>query len=60
MEELIKVRRTLHQHPEIGYQEYKTAKLIGEKLQALGIHYRWQPMLQSFSLPISNLTFEFL
>lgn len=40
IEELIKIRRTIHQNPEIGYQEYNTSKLICEKLQALGINYR--------------------
>ena len=40
IEELIKVRRTLHQYPEMGYKEYKTSELICKKLQELGINYR--------------------
>lgn len=38
--ELIQFRRTLHQHPELGYQEVNTSKLICEKLDSLGISYR--------------------
>lgn len=35
---LIEMRRYFHQHPEIGLQEYNTAKVIAEKLQALGLN----------------------
>ncbi|HQY29682.1 MAG TPA: amidohydrolase [Thermomicrobiales bacterium] len=30
-------RRWLHQHPELGYQEHKTAAFIAERLTALGV-----------------------
>jgi amidohydrolase len=30
-------RRWLHQHPELGYQEFLTAKFVEERLRALGI-----------------------
>ena len=30
-------RRHLHQHPELGYQEFETAKFVAERLQAIGI-----------------------
>jgi amidohydrolase len=30
-------RRWLHQHPELGYQEVKTAAFVAERLQALGV-----------------------
>lgn len=33
------IRRHLHAHPEISYQEVKTAEYIQEKLQELGIPY---------------------
>jgi hippurate hydrolase len=34
-----KIRRTLHQNPELSYQEHGTAILIQEKLAELGIGY---------------------
>ncbi len=33
------VRRDLHMHPELGFQEHRTAKLVAEKLAALGIEH---------------------
>ena len=35
--ELIKIRRHIHQNPERGNREFKTAALIAEKLRSLGI-----------------------
>ena len=35
--ELIKIRRHIHQNPERGNREFKTAALIAEKLKSLGI-----------------------
>lgn len=34
--ELVAVRRDLHMHPELGFQEFRTAKIVAEKLGALG------------------------
>lgn len=34
------IRRTLHQNPELSFQEYKTSHLIQDKLRELGIEYR--------------------
>jgi amidohydrolase len=34
------IRRTLHQHPELSYQEHRTPSFIQEKLAELGIGYR--------------------
>jgi len=34
------IRRTLHQHPELSYQEHRTSAFIQEKLTELGIGYR--------------------
>ena len=35
--DLSRIRRVIHQYPEIGFKEYKTSKLISERLQALVI-----------------------
>ena len=35
-----RIRRTLHQHPELSYREYRTSTLIQEKLMQLGIACR--------------------
>jgi len=37
--ELIQVRRYLHTHPELSYQEYETAKYVQSKLSELGIDF---------------------
>jgi len=34
---LVELRRDLHAHPELGYEECRTAALVVSKLQALGI-----------------------
>lgn len=35
-DELTAVRRDLHMHPELGFQEFRTARIVAEKLGALG------------------------
>jgi len=35
-EELVSIRRDLHMHPELGFQEVRTARIVAEKLGALG------------------------
>jgi len=36
-EEFIQVRRHLHAHPELSYQEFETSKFVREKLNSFGI-----------------------
>ncbi len=34
--ELVAIRRDLHMHPELGFQEVRTARIVAEQLSALG------------------------
>ena len=34
------IRRALHRNPELGFQEYETARLIGDRLTQLGISFK--------------------
>lgn len=36
---ILNLRRTLHQNPEVSWQEYETSKLIKTELDAIGIPY---------------------
>nr|DAD31041.1 TPA_asm: hypothetical protein HUJ06_009892 [Nelumbo nucifera] len=38
---LKKIRRKIHEHPELAYEEYETSKLIRSELDQMGIEYRW-------------------
>ncbi|MDD0974637.1 amidohydrolase [Pseudomonas fontis] len=41
-QQVIDLRHTIHQHPELGNMEVKTAKLVADHLKALGIEVRTQ------------------
>ncbi len=36
-EETVEIRRYLHQHPELSYQEYNTSKYVAEQLKKIGL-----------------------
>ena len=38
--EMIRVRRWLHAHPELGFQERETSAFVAKRLRALGLEVR--------------------
>ncbi|XP_043704902.1 IAA-amino acid hydrolase ILR1-like 4 [Telopea speciosissima] len=38
---LKRIRREIHEYPELGYEEFKTSALIRRELDQMGIGYRW-------------------
>ncbi|MBV9774925.1 MAG: amidohydrolase, partial [Gemmatimonadetes bacterium] len=40
LELLIETRRDLHRHPELGFQEHRTAGIVAERLRTAGYEVR--------------------
>lgn len=39
-EEVIALRRDFHMHPELGYEEYRTSKIVYDYLKDLGLEVK--------------------
>lgn len=39
-DELVAVRHDLHAHPELGFEEHRTARIVAERLAVLGIEHQ--------------------
>ena len=37
LDDVIKIRRHIHENPELGYEEYKTSELVAKELESYGI-----------------------
>ncbi|CAF1764914.1 BnaC09g33210D [Brassica napus] len=37
---MVRIRRKIHENPELGYQEFETSKLIRSELDIIGVKYR--------------------
>lgn len=38
---MVRIRRKIHENPELGYQEFETSKLIRSELDIIGVKYRY-------------------
>lgn len=38
---MVKIRRALHENPELGFEEFETSKLIRDELDKMGIPYKY-------------------
>ncbi|KFK27232.1 hypothetical protein AALP_AA8G354700 [Arabis alpina] len=38
---MVRIRRKLHENPELGFEEFETSKLIRSELDLLGVKYRY-------------------
>lgn len=41
--QLVEMRRDLHRHPELGFAEHRTSRLVAQRLAAAGLHPRPLP-----------------
>ncbi|KAH9622614.1 hypothetical protein KSS87_002663 [Heliosperma pusillum] len=38
---MVKIRRKVHENPELGFEEFETSKVIREELDKLGVNYKY-------------------
>src|SRR5208283_4726714 len=39
-EDVVQTRRDLHMHPELGFEEHRTAAIVADRLRSLGLDVR--------------------
>lgn len=52
--ELVRVRRHLHSHPELGFREHETTKLVADRLNAAGLQPRVLPRGTGLAVDIGS------
>ena len=57
--ELVALRRELHQHPELAFEEHETAKAVSAFLTRLGIKHRVKGTFVSVEVRNQNFNFAF-
>ena len=53
-DDMVRVRRHLHAHPELSKQEYETCKYVQNELKKMGIPYELTPSQRSIVATIKN------
>ena len=38
---LVRIRRRIHEYPELGFEEVQTSQLIRSELDSIGVEYTW-------------------
>ena len=50
-EDLVEIRRDLHRHPELSFQETRTARIVCQEMEALGKENQAKVILAEAEIP---------